>query len=90
MKLLAHPAQEQEPRPPRVPRWARRGQEQKHEDEGQHGLEHFLQVVAKLSLGNGPGSLVVALEGSDLLSHQGGGSTTVVVDAPVVDARTKV
>ena len=49
-----------------------------------------MAVVCKFAFDDGPGPLVVALEGRDLGAQDGRGPVAVVVDDPVVDAGAKV
>lgn len=51
-----------------------------------HAHTNLVQVVAELALRDGPGALVVALEGCDLAPKHGRGARSVVVHTPVVDA----
>ena len=51
---------------------------------------HLVHVVAELALRDGPGLLVVPLEGRDLGPHDGRLPAAVVVHAPVVHARQEV
>jgi hypothetical protein len=62
------------------------------EDQGQSEdrAEDKKDVVAELAFSDGPGTKVVALEGSYLPPKDGRRAVTVVVDNPVVDAGSEV
>ena len=53
-------------------------------------LEHLVHIVAKLALGNGPGLLVMPLEGCDLGPYNWSLPAAIIIHAPVINARQKI
>mmetsp|Transcript_5578 Transcript_5578/g.12142 ORF Transcript_5578/g.12142 Transcript_5578/m.12142 type:complete len:206 (+) Transcript_5578:494-1111(+) len=65
--------------------------EEQEGEEGRHGRDRRLvEIVARLSMRNRPRTLVVALEGLDLLAPDRSSAVAIVVHRPVVDAAPEV